>query len=61
MNWESLAIDFLFFLFLMGTGWAIGYQTGKLDERDRNEMAADLNRVKLAQSQQLYDWKRDGI
>lgn len=57
----QIGIDILFFSIFIGLGYAIGYHTGKMNERDRNQMAADLNRIKLAQSQQLYDWKRDGI
>ena len=61
MDWTTLLIDFVFFSILMGAGWTIGYFTGRTNERESQQMAADLNRIKLAQAQQLYDWKRDGV
>lgn len=40
---------------------AIGYYEGRKGAEDRQLIVADWNRVKLAQSKQLYDWERDGI
>jgi hypothetical protein len=39
----------------------MGYYEGRKGAEDRQLMVADWNRVKMAQSQQLYDWERDGI
>ena len=41
--------------------FALGYYEGRKGAEDRQLIVADLNRVKLAQSKQLYDWERDGI
>ena len=41
--------------------WLMGYWQGRKGAEDRQLMVADLNRVRLAQEKQLYDWERDGI
>ena len=41
--------------------WGMGYYQGRKSAEDRQLMVADWNRVRLAQSKQLYDWERDGI
>jgi len=41
--------------------FGMGYYEGRKGAEDRQLMVADLNRVKMAQAKQLYDWERDGI
>jgi len=57
----QIGIDILFFSLMIGSGYAIGYYTGRGNERDRNQMVADLNRVKMATKAKVYDWEKDGI
>ena len=38
-----------------------GYVFGKDDAEYEAEKKADMNRMKLAQDKQLYDWAKDGF
>ena len=41
--------------------WTMGYIQGKKRTEAWHRLMADVNRVRVAQDKQLYDWSRDGI
>jgi len=57
----DILIDLIFFWFIAFLGWGFGFWAGRSGERERQEMIADLNRLNLIKSQDIYDWRRDGI
>ena len=59
-RWD-LAIPTFLVIAYAAIFWGMGYYRGRKGAEDRQLIVADWNRVKLAQSKQLYDWERDGI